>query len=107
MQIIPLSQNYSALFNVELDGELYQFRTLYNSRFGNWSFDLFRDDVEIATGISMILGSDIVDQFNLGVGVLFMVDLETSTIDANAFDIGERVVLVHTTEEEIADAFTV
>lgn len=107
MQIIPLSQNYSANFTIDLNGEVYAFVTRYNSRFGNWSFDLFRDDVEIASGISMILGSDIIDQYNFNIGVLFMVDLETSTIDATAFDIGTRVVLVHTSEEEIENALTV
>ena len=107
MEIIPLSQNYSATFTIDLNGEVYTFRTLYNSRFGNWSFDLLKDDVEIASGISMILGSDIIDQFNFNIGVLFMVDLETTNLDATAFDIGERVVLVHTTQEEIENALTV
>lgn len=107
MRIIPLSKNYSAIFTIELESEIYQFRTLFNSRAGNWSFDLFRDDVEIVSGVSMILGSNIIAQYNFDIGVLLMVDLERTFLDATAFDIGERVVLVHTTEEEIENATTV
>ena len=107
MRVIPLSQNYSANFTIELNGEIYAFKTLYNSRFGNWSFNLSKDDVELLSGISMILGSDIIGQYNLGIGVLFMADLETTHLDATAFDIGIRVVLVHTTEDEIENALTV
>ncbi len=107
MNIIPLSKNYSAVFQIEILSETYEFRTLYNSRFNNWSFDLIKNNVEIASGISMVLGTDIIKQFNLGLGVLFMVDLEQTNIDATAFDIGERVVLVHATQEEIDNAITV
>ena len=107
MEVIPLSNNYSALFKIVLNGETYDFRTLYNSRFGNWSFDIIKNNVEFITGINMVLGTDIIGQFNLGIGVLFMADLESFNLDATAFDIGERVVLVHTTEEEIQNALTV
>ena len=107
MDIIPLSQNYSSVFNIDLEGESYTFKTLYNSRFGNWSFNILKDDVEIISGVNMVLGSDIIGQYNLGIGVLFMVDLDQTNLDATAFDIGKRVVLVHATEEEIANALTV
>ena len=107
MIIIPLSQNYSSLFDIELNLEIYDFRILYNSRFKNWSFDILKNDIEIISGVSMVLGSDIIAQFNLGLDSLFMVDLDQTNIDASAFDIGSRVVLVKATQEEIDNATSI
>jgi len=107
MEIIPLSQNYSSIFTIDIEGETYQFKVIYNSRFGNWSFNIIKNDIEIITGVSMILGTDIVGQFNLGIGILFMADLDQTNLDATAFDIGTRIVLVRATEEEIQNALTV
>lgn len=109
MNIIPLSKNYSATFRIDINNEIYDFRTLYNSRFGNWSFDLTKDNIEIASGVSMILGDDIIEPYDLGsqFGSLFMADLELSNVDADESDIGSRVVLVHINNEDIEDALTV
>jgi len=107
MEVIPLSQNYSSVFTIDIDGETYTFVTSYNSRFGNWSFNIAKNEIEIITGVSMVLGTDIVGQFNLGIDVLFMADLEQTNLDASAFDLGTRVVLVHATQEEIENAIAV
>lgn len=100
MQIIPLTNNPSAVFDINIDALQYTIVTKYNTRAGTWSIDLFESGVLLTSGIGLLLGVDIVRQYNYNIGVLFMADLDRLNLDATGEDLGTRVVLVQATQEE-------
>jgi len=106
---IPIRPNVaSQTFKVDLEGNTYNFRVIYNSRVGIWTMDISDEDgVELCNGVTMVLGADLIDQFNLGIGGLVMYELGTTGLDATAADLGERIFLAHLTEQELANGATV
>jgi len=92
---------YSQTFKVDLEDNTYNFRTIYNSRVGVWTFDLSDEaGTTLAGGVTMVLGADLIDQYNLGIGALIMAEEGITGIDAGPDDLGSRILLIHLTEEE-------
>ena len=108
MTEIPIESGVpSQTLKVDLEGNTYNFRIIYNSRTGVWTFDLTdEDDVDLVSGVAMVLGASLIGQFNLGIGALAMVEQGATGLDATADDLGERILLVHLTEEDIANLET-
>jgi len=91
---------YSQTFKVDLEDNTYNFRTIYNSRVGVWTFDLSDEaGTTLAGGVTMVLGADLIDQYNLGIGALIMAEEGITGIDAGPDDLGSRILLIHLTEE--------
>lgn len=101
---IPLTSDPSQTFSIELAGDIYQFRVIYNQRYGTWSFDLSDvDDVLLVAGIPLLIGSDLLSQYNLEIGALVVIDTEETFVDATGDDgdLGTRVILTYITPEEL------
>jgi hypothetical protein len=106
---IPLKTGVpSQTFKVDLEGNTYNFRVMYNSRIGVWTFDLSDEDGNpLASGVTMVLGADLIDQFNLGIGSLIMVSLSPQRADASDSNLGSEILLVHVTQEEKENGITI
>lgn len=103
MTEIPIESGVpSQTFKVDLEGDTYNFRIIYNTRVGVWTFDLSNEDGEsLADGVTMVMGTDLIDQYNLNIGALIMAEEGITRLDAGVDDLGERVLLIHLTEEEV------
>ncbi len=103
---IPLTSDPSQTFTVELESNVYKFDVIYNQRLDAWSFTLSdADDNILLAGVPLLIGPDLLKQFNLEIGALVVWDDEDKLIDANGDidDLGTRVILAHYTEAEIAE----
>ncbi len=109
MTIIPLSTGSPAqTLRVELEGELYNFRVIYNERLRVWALDLSDvDGVPLASGIALVAGTDILSPYGLKVGALVVVEVGSTGEDANANNLGDVYKLAHITEQELIDGITI
>lgn len=92
---LPLSADPAQSFTCQLGGVKYFFDVRYNSRNGVWTFDLSDDATRtpILSGVAIVLGVDLLEPYNLGIGRLLAVDGEGRGRDAGADDLGSRVTL--------------
>ena len=100
---IPLTNSPESFFRIELNGKQLDFRTLYNSRDGVWSFDVSENGSPLKNGISLVLGTDLLKAYNTGIGSFVMVDTENNGVDADADSIGTRQILLYYTPEEVEE----
>ncbi len=105
MTEIPLLTGEPAQsLRVELEGELYNFRVTYNERLAVWGLDISDvDAVELASGVLLVVGADLLNPYNLGIGGLFVAEVGTTGGDADADNLGDVYQLIHLTEQETAD----
>lgn len=111
---IPLTNNASSVFDVELNGRTITLRTKFNTRGSGgdstlpyWTLDLFEGDTPLAYGLSLVLGLDILKQLNLGLGAMFMFDRTETSKEATFDSLGADTILVYLTPEEVENAATV
>lgn len=92
---LPLSSDPAQSFTCQLDDVKYFIEARYNSRNGVWSLDLSDDAtrVPILTGLALVLGVDLLEPYNLGIGRLIAIDTEGRGRDATADDLGTRVTV--------------
>lgn len=109
MALIPLTNNASSIFNIDLNGIEYTLKTKFNYRFGYWTLDILLNDEPVFMGLGMLIGSNIIGQFPRGneIGALFMIDTSDTRLDATFSDLGTRVVLMYLTPEEIVEVGTI
>ena len=109
MTEIPLTVDEGAQsLRVELEGELYTFRITFNDRLTYWGLDISDvDDVEIASGILLVTGADLLSAYNLDIGGLFMAEIGTTGGDAGFNNLGDVFKLMHLTEQELTDGITI
>jgi hypothetical protein len=109
MTEIPIESGVpSQTFKVDLDENTYNFRVIYNTRLGTWTFDLSDEDgVALCSGVTMVLSADLINQFNLGIGSLFMLEEGSTRVDASVDDLGDRIILAYLTPQEVLDGVTV
>ncbi len=109
MTEIPLSTNEAAQsLRVELEGELYTFRITFNDRLTYWGLDISDvDGVDIASGILLVTGANLLSAYNLDIGGLFMAEIGTTGGDAGFNNLGDVFKLMHLTEQELIDGITI
>ena len=114
MFIVPTFQVQSSkyIMEVELNNQVFRLRFLWNTRELYWYMDILnQDDVEILTGIKMVINYVLLNQFqymaDLPKGEFFVMDLEQnpSTGGITFDNFGERYQLLFYTDEEIASGF--
>lgn len=105
MTEIPVEHGVpSQTLKVDLEGNTYNIRIIYNTRVGVWTLDLSNESgAPLASGVTMVLGADLINQFNLGIGALVMVEDGSTRLDASSEDLGSRILLIHLTPEEVAN----
>ncbi len=109
MTEIPIESGLpSQTLKVDLEGNTYNFRIIFNSRVCVWTMDISDEaDNTLCSGVAMVLGADLINQFNLGIGKLIMIENGSTGLDATADDLGDRIILAHLEEGETIDVTTV
>jgi len=101
-QQIPLTADGEQFFTITLEDTPVRLRVRRNTRQGVWYLDIYDEDAEpVVQGVAMVLGADILAQYSLGLGGLVMYN-DTESVDASATNLGERVILLHYSEAELA-----
>jgi hypothetical protein len=99
---IPLTADPAQNFTTQLGAVKYYLEVKYNSRSGVWTLDLYDDATRavIALGLPIVLGQDLLEPYNFGIGSLVAIDLNATSTDAGADDLGTRVALFWTSPDE-------
>lgn len=103
---IPLTPAPSSIFEITLSGRLFRFQTKYNAR-GSldnrpyWTVDISENGAPVLLGIALVLGVDLLRQFNLGIGALVMADRTDTGTEADENNLGDTAILLYYSPEEI------
>ncbi len=100
---IPLTSHPHQLFSIVLGGEVYECMVMYNTRVGVWTISFSQSGTELAGGIPLLGGVDIMKQLNLEIGPLYVININDSAVDASASDLGDAVRLVVIASDELTD----
>lgn len=98
---IPLNSKPEQLFSIVIKGTKYDVRVILNSRTGLWTMSLSKQNVPVVSGIALLGGVDIFEQYNLGLGIAYVVNLDSSRRDPSREDLGTVSRLFILDEEEI------
>jgi hypothetical protein len=93
-------------FGAILDDRRVTMRLRYNTVSERWSLDLSIDDLPVMVGRRLVVGVDLLEAFNFGIGVMFVLPIETKP-DAppNRENLPDGIVkLYHATDAEVATA---
>jgi hypothetical protein len=87
MQILPFTSDPAQTFTCTLNGVSYDFYAWYDDRVGVWHFNLTDSDsqTELAGGIPILCGCDLLKPYGLGIGSMFAVD-QSATVKPSAVD---------------------
>jgi len=100
---IPLTSKPEQLFSIVIKETKYDIRVLLNSRTGVWSLDLAAGGKDLVSGIALLPGADIFGQYNLGIGIGYIINLESPRQDPTRDEFGKLSRLFILTEEELQD----
>ncbi len=101
-QEIVLTSDGSQNFTIVLDAVTYSFNVSFNTRVGVWTANISREGVELANGITLVGGVDIVQQYTFILKNLFIVNLDNPKVDATEDSLGTDVKLFKLTDAEVA-----
>lgn len=105
MRTIPIRPSVGdQSFRVPLESGVFQFRIRFNRFEGTWFMDITSPGGQTVQGVAMVLGTELVRKYRIGLGALFVVDLGRTGAEATFEALGDRVVLVHMTESEYDSA---
>ena len=104
---IPLTSKPEQLFSIVIKATKYDMRVILNSRTGNWSLDLAVAGVDLVSGIALLGGVDIFGQYNLDIGIGYIVNLENPRQDPSRTEFGKVSRLFILTEEELQNGSSV
>ena len=99
---IPLSSSPEQLFSSTLNDETYDIRVALNSRTGVWSISFAQNGTDIVTGVAILGGIDILQQYNLPIENMYLVNLDDSSLDPSKENLGTVAKLFILTDEEVA-----
>ena len=99
---IPLTSAPEQLFSISLSGTLYDIRVVYNTRQAIWSISIYdRTTSEaLVEGVALLIGVNILNQYNLPITNLYMVDTKQLNSDATSDNLGSDVRLVMLEESD-------
>tara|TARA_R110000744_G_scaffold48819_1_gene106337 strand:+ start:513 stop:833 length:321 start_codon:yes stop_codon:yes gene_type:complete len=99
---IKITSDGSQRFSTVLDGKSYTFNISYNRRMNIWTCTISSDGIILVSGVTLVGGVDILNQFTFSLKYLFIVNLDDPTTDANGETLGIDVRLFKLTESEVA-----
>ncbi len=103
---IPLTSDGAQLFSMTIDTVKYDFRVLYNGRAnppnGLWAMDISFGEEELINGVALVGGVDLLSAYNLDLKNMWAINVNGTTEDANADNLGTDVKLFILTDEEVA-----
>jgi hypothetical protein len=100
---LPFTSDPAHNFTVALGDVKYFFDVRYNDRSKTWVFDLYDDDTKtpLLKAIQLVLGSDLFEPYNFGIGSLLVVDESYQSKDATFDDLGTRVKVYWFSADEL------
>ena len=99
---VPLTSDPEQLFSINLSGQIFDLRVIFNSRHRVWTADFIQNGTTIVSGVSLLGGIDIMRQYNIGVTNMFTVNIDNSNVDATSSNLGTVVKLFILTDEELS-----
>jgi hypothetical protein len=105
---IPVSADAAQQFITQLGDAKYVFDLQWNDRSQQFSLTLSNDDTGQVyfEGHPVVLGTDILEPYNYGIGSMLAVDTSNTGREATLTDFGDRVKLYWFSEEEKANAIS-
>lgn len=100
----PVLDEADQQFGAILGDRRVTIRLRYNGTTDRWSFDLSIDDLPVLRGRRIVLGADLLDAFDFGIGAIFAYPAVEGAIPDRAGLPAGRVKLYHATDEDIAAA---
>jgi hypothetical protein len=93
MYELPFSSDPAQTFTTQLGDKKFGFDVRFNDRSGVWTFDLSDDTTKavLLQSVPLVLGADLLEPYNLGIGRMVVIDTERRGRDAGPSDLGDRV----------------
>ena len=99
---IPLNSKPEQLFSISIAGTRYDIRVIINSRTGIWTIGFSTGGVDLATGIPLLGGSDILGYLNLPIRRAYVVNLDNPSGNPTRTGLGTSSRLFLLTEKEVS-----
>jgi len=99
---IPVNTDPAQRFTTQLGTQKIVFDFRWNDRSERFELDLFRDDDQsvIVRGLNVVLGCDLLEPYNFGLGHLVVVDTSNLHQEANLTNFGDVVKLMWVSDDE-------
>ena len=100
---LPLSSGPAQIFTTQLGETKYSFDVKYNDRSGVWTLDLYEAATQalLAASLPLVIGQDLLEPYNFGIGSLLCVDTTGQGLDAGPDDLGDRVRVYWFSADEV------
>lgn len=93
-------------FSIDLEGTVYVFRVMWNSRTGRWTLSIYEEDeTPIVLGVAVVSELDLLAPYadsRLPPGQLFASDVTGKTREPTDDNFGDSVLLLYVDAEEVA-----
>jgi len=99
---IPLTNDPSQVFSIDLNGIVYDLAILYNTREGVWTLNISSSDLTI-NGISLVTGANLILQHPSLLDSLFLINLSEDLEDPTSTTLAEQFALVTLSADEIQE----
>jgi hypothetical protein len=102
---LPFTTDPSQSFDIQLGDAKYTIAATFSERTQVWSMDIsdFETKDVIIQGVPLVLGTFLLNPYNLGIGDFLVVDTAMTNQDAGADDLGDRVKVYWQSEDELKD----
>lgn len=100
---LPLTNDSAQTFTIQLGSKKYQFDVRWNDRSMVWAADIIVEATQqvLLNGLPLVLGCDLFQPYNLGIGRMMVVDETGTGIDAGETDLGTRVNVYWVSADEV------
>lgn len=100
---LPLSSDAAQIFTTQLGDAKYTFDVKYNDRSGVWTLDLYDASTQLmmVASLAMVIGQDLLEPYNFGIGSLLCVDSSGQGLDAGPDDLGDRIRVYWFSPDEV------
>lgn len=100
---LPFSNDPAQVFTTQLGEAKYAVEAKYNDRSGVWTLDLYDTSTQalIVASLPMVIGQDLLEPYNFGIGSILCVDTSGQGTDAGPDDLGVRVRVYWFSPDEV------
>lgn len=100
---LSFSSDASQSFVSQLGERKIGFSAIYNDRSGIWTMSLEDDTTKevLVQSIPLVLGQELLEPYNLGIGRMIVIDTSGRGIEATAEDLGDRVKVYWASADEV------
>lgn len=102
---LPVTNDPAQTFITQLGNAKYAFGIKYNDVSGIWTMDITDPitNLPILLGIPLVLGTNLLEPYNLNMGNLGAFDTTTLGTNATAEDMGARIKVYWWTDDEVPE----